>query len=172
MKTDALLADYEGCLIRLADRYLSRQHAMYDDLIAEGRIAMWDEIQLGHGDHAGYMRQRARSRMTALLGGHKAFGNPKIGRSYDVKPATSFEAVAVVAPGLELTPEQTDLAERAMVAYHRGEIRQAVDRLPAGQKSAVIQLMTDGALTDTQRASLSQAKRKLAIELDHLRGLL
>lgn len=164
------VAQFHGWLHREANRILDLTSPLHDDLVQEGRIAMWkQEIKHG-GPHAGFMTSQAALRMRQVAGGEKAFGGVRVAVR-DVAPACSMDQFEPNVRA-QMEPELADLAERAMLSYHYGEIHAAVDRLSPGQKAATRKILCDGVLTDRERASWTDARRKLATELDHLKGLL
>jgi DNA-directed RNA polymerase specialized sigma24 family protein len=64
-----------------------------------------------------------------------------------------------------------EIAEYAIMAYHRGELHQALDDLSPGQQQAAHRIMMDQHMTNTDRAHWSRARPKLAAKLQHLREL-
>lgn len=158
------VAKYERWLHREAYRVGRIDH---DDLVQEGRIAMWkQEIKHG-GEHAGFMTNSAALRMRQVAGGEKAFGGIKVAVR-DVAPDVSLDQFEPTVVG-RLSPEQTDLAEQAMMAYHHGAISQAINRLPERQRQATLKILTDGAMTPQERAAWTVARQKLAAELAEMR---
>lgn len=155
------VANYEGWLHHAAAGFGDQN--LHDDLVQEGRIAMWRQEVKHGGEHAGFMTSQARLRMSQIAVGEKAFGGIKVAVR-DVKPVASLDQFDV-----ELTPAQADVAEVAMWAYHRGEIYAAIDRLPPRQREAVRVILADGVLTGAQRAAWSDARKRLAVELEGLR---
>ncbi len=164
-----LVADYFRWMHREANRIADPWDPMHDDLVQEGCLAAWQQEQK-RGQHAGFMTKQAALQMRAVAHGQAMTGSTHKGIAGSVKPACSMDQFE---PGLRdrLTPEQADLAERAMIAYHHGEIHQAIDRLPARQGQAVRSLMLDGVLSNRERAAWVEARAKLAVELDHLKGI-
>jgi DNA-directed RNA polymerase specialized sigma24 family protein len=160
---DTKVEDFERWLHREAYRVQGDLGSAHDDLVQEGRIAMWlDEVKNGTS-HAGYMTREAALRMREVARGQgRQFGSEM--RRVAIFPETAY------LYDHEMDPVQADLADKLVLAYHRGEIREALDRLPPRQRQAAIKILTDGVLTPQERASWVDARKKLQVELDHLRG--
>lgn len=158
------VAKYERWLHREAYRVGRIDH---DDLVQEGRIAMWKQEVKHGGEHAGFMTSQAAMRMRQVAGGEKAFGGIKVAVR-DVAPDVSLDQFEPTVAG-KLSPEQTDLAEQAIMAYHHGAIYHAVNALPPRQREATIKILTDGVMTPQERASWTTARQKLAVELAAMR---
>lgn len=155
------VVDFEGWLHHTACQFGDQN--MHDDLVQEGRIAMWKQEVKHGGKHAGFMTSQARLRMGQISRGEKAFGGIKV-PVREVKPSCSLEDFE-----FEIGPATADFADRAVLAYHHGEIYAAIDRLPPKQKEATRILLQDGAMSQAQRMSWVDARRKLAEELAHLK---
>lgn len=163
------IQDYDKWLHREANRVLTDPyHPLHDDLVQEGRIAMWKQTESLGREHAGFMTQRATQRMRNVRNGEKAFGGVKVAVR-DVQPVFSIDGLS---SGVKesLTPQEADLAERAMWAYHHGEIAQALNDLSPRQREAAEKVLTDGVMTPRERASWVDARKKLSVSLSHLRG--
>ncbi len=163
------VANYVTWMHGEANRVLDPWSPMHDDLVQEGLLAAWQQ-EKKRGEHAGFMTNQAALQMRSVARGQAMTGSTHKGVASSVKPVVSFDQFDSPTRDL-LSPESADLADRAMIAYHHGEIHQAIDRLPAKQKQAVQSLMLDGVLSARERAAWSEARVKLAIELDHLRGM-
>jgi DNA-directed RNA polymerase specialized sigma24 family protein len=163
------VANYTAWLHKEANLILGDPaHPLHDDLVQEGRIAMWKKERQGKGDQAGYMTYVAKQRMRNVgWNGEKAFGGIKV-PVREVKPDTSLDAYEPWVAEV-LTPAQADTADLAMMAYHEGEIYRAIEKLPPGQRTAVLTYMNDGKMTDCDFSAFYTAKKKLAVELEHLR---
>jgi DNA-directed RNA polymerase specialized sigma24 family protein len=158
------VADFEVWLHREAYR-VGGDFVPHDDLVQEGRIEMWRTLER-RGPHAGFMTQDAARRMREIArSGAREFGNEGKRGPGSVRDAISFDLIE-----RPVEPEQADLADQLVLAYHRGEIRQAIDALPPRQRAAAIKLLTDGVLTAQERAAWVDARRKLQAELAHLKG--
>lgn len=159
------VANYEIWLRHRAAGLVSMSDQSYDDIIQEGRIAMWRQEESLGREHAGFMTQRASQRMGQIARGEGQLGSTDKGRSgRDVKPVASLDAFDI-----DIEPATADLAEGVSLAYHHGEIYAAIDRLSPKQQAATRVLLRDGVMTAAQRASWVDARAKLAFELDHLR---
>lgn len=159
--TDCLV-NYEGWLHHTASGF--GDSGLHDDLVQEGRIAMWGQLKKHGSEHVGFMTSQARLRMGQIVRGDGQFGNTEKGRSgRDVKPVASVDQFDV-----PIGPTQMDIAEAASWAYHHGEIHAAIDSLSPKRREAVVLFLRDGAMTHAQRVALADARAILATELSHL----
>lgn len=168
MTAAAVLPRYDRWLRGTAAVLVGVGHPLFDDVVNEGRIAMWRSVER-HGEHAGFMTRSARLRMISVAGGEKAFGGRKVAVR-DVRPVTSVEAIAD-AGGRVPEPPVRDVADAGAWACHRGEIEGALARLSPAEQRAARKVMFDLPRTAADRAAWSSARRKLAVELAHLREM-
>lgn len=172
------LARFEGWLHAVANRLLGLQSADHDDLVNEGRIAMWragesfdgrDKVDV-RGALIAWSIRAAEMRMKDLAHGHgRPFGHTPVRGMREVRVAMHLDALAEDFRA-DLEPIAQDVAEAAMWAYHTGQIGRAVADLTEHQREAVLHLLSDGLLTGRQRANLAAARRNLRSVLDHLRN--
>lgn len=163
------LADYDRWLHKAANDCLGVGHALHDDLVQEGRIAMWRQVEKHQGrEHAGFMTSQARLRMRDVARGAKAYGGIKVAVR-DAAPVTSVEALE--AANVPVPAYTCDPSDKASLAYHRQEIADALGRLTPSERRAAKRVMHDEPRTAADRAAWTTARRKLAVELEHLRGL-
>lgn len=159
---------YEGWLRVVAQGFGDSSNAGWEtqDLIQEGRVAMWrQEKSLGR-EHAGFMTQRAAGRMGEVASGGSALGSGVQGRS-----GRSLRNVGVLDEVSEKSVVEgtvEDIAERAMWAYHSGQIWAEVESLPPKQREAVRVFLRDGAMTPSQQTLWIVARKKLRVALERL----
>lgn len=163
MIANEILHNYSGWLHHAASGFGDQN--LHDDLVNEGRIAAWRQMEKHGQEHAGFMTSQARLRMGQIARGEKAFGGVKV-PVRDVKPVANVEQFDV-----DISPAQADIADAAMWAYHSGEIYAAIERLSPGQRAAVRVFLADGIMTHPQRASWADARMRLAEDLRNLEGL-
>lgn len=144
MIDSSVIADYEGWLHRVATDIGHR--ADHDDLVQEGRIAMWRALRTydeARGSLPSWLTSAARQRMRDVAWGH---GQPT-GR-----PATRGSREVAQGGSLDAMDEETVTALLGHVeeAYHDGAILEAVRALPARQREYVF-LRFWGGLDPTSR---------------------
>lgn len=167
------LQEFEGWLHAVANRLLGPLSPDHDDLVNEGRIAMWRASKAFDGTRGSltaWVIRAAEMRMRDLAWGH--------GQPFGHAPVRGMRAVTVALHLDELTadfrsqiePIAEDVAEAAMWAYHHGQVGRAISDLTEHQREAVLHLLSDGLLTGAQRANLATARRRLQLVLEHLRS--
>lgn len=160
---DATLAPYRRWLLKVATVYLPRQPHEWQDLAQEGWIAMWRALASydpNKGALASWLTTAARLRMLTCVKRSLWLGTPSRRGHVRELPAppvdTDWEWIQ------ELSPVVLELE----LAYHRGEIAEAIDRLPPRAREAVIRRFWFGDPVPT--GNWVTAKRFLAKELAHL----
>lgn len=136
-----ILEDYRGWLHAMAWKY-SHVNADHEDLVQEGRIAMWqalDTYSPSKGSLPYWLTMKARNRMLHVV----ADGTDRK-RTWTGAPPHHGGRTPMGAPESDLTdpmvfPEvrSTPFPESADMAYHRAEIRAAVAELPPGARKAI-----------------------------------
>ncbi|MET7363303.1 sigma-70 family RNA polymerase sigma factor [Streptomyces sp. NPDC005562] len=151
LTVDEVLGQYESWLHARAHQMLASTDHRHEDLVQEGRIAMWRALQQhdpAKGALPSWLTQHATWHMHQVLSrGGTWTGKPRGASTSRVEvkvhsvesldqilhpDADSGRAADTAAGGA--TP---DLAEEAMQAYHRGEIAEAIALLSAGQQRYV-----------------------------------
>lgn len=163
------VGNYVNWMHREANRILAGPTMVsHDDLFQEGMIAAWRQEQKHGGEHAGFMTSEAALRMRQVAQGGSPFGNAGRGRSgRDVKPEFNLDALdAELAEAL--APREADFAEWAQMAYHHGELNNAISQLPPRQREAVLVILAGGIMDPRQRAAWVDARVKLRVWLEHL----
>jgi DNA-directed RNA polymerase specialized sigma24 family protein len=136
-----------------------------EDLIQEGRIAMWRNEQRRGVTHAGWMTTAARQRMRDVAwNGRSQWGSERGTQERSVVPVASVDEFE----GEWWAPHQDDFAEWAALAYHHGELARAVGSLTAKQQECVRVVLAGGIMNPAQRAAWVDARRKLRALLQHL----
>jgi len=156
------VSDFEGWLRHTAHQTDPNQ---VDDLIQEGRIAMWRNEQRRGLAHAGWMTAAARQRMRDVAwSGWRMFGNEGKRGQRSVEPVASMEEFE----GDTHHPTVADFAEMAAMAYHHGEMARAIGGLSPRQQEAARVVLAGGILDEKQRAAWTDARKKLRELLAHL----
>lgn len=144
LTVDEALADYEGWLHARAHRLISPMSPDHDDLVQEGRIAMWKAYETYEGSrgalpawltaHANWHMTEAVSRKTwtgmpPRLHGSIPATNDTIDASLDkmMEDGVAIEGMLVAA----------DLSDSMILAYHQGEIAMALSTLTQQQRRYV-----------------------------------
>ncbi|WP_428957806.1 RNA polymerase sigma factor [Streptomyces sp. cg35] len=149
LTTDEVIGEYESWLHARAHQMLSPADPRHDDLVQEGRIAMWQALDRHDpvkGALPSWLTQHATWHMRDVLTHRDRWtGRPaRSGNSGVDQKVTHVESLdAHLDPGdgqpsrehvAGITP---DVADEAMIAYHRGEISKALDLLSDSQKRYV-----------------------------------
>jgi RNA polymerase sigma factor (sigma-70 family) len=147
---DETLADYDSWLHHRAHQMLPPTDHRHDDLVQEGRIAMWQAARKhdpSRGALPAWLTQKATWRMQEVLARRGQWtGRPSrhAGRNEAQEPVTT-SLEALMAPVHEGGRDnQTaagvvpDVADEAMAAYHRGEIAEALEGLTDLQRRYVL----------------------------------
>lgn len=146
---DETLADYDSWLHARAHHLLPSTDHRHDDLVQEGRIAMWKAY--GQHDRAkgalpSWLTQHANWHMREVIsrGGKWTGSPPRSGNSgVDVKVRSVESLDAHLTPESDHSPDDAaagvapDIADQAMGAYHRGEIAEAIGLLSEAQQRYV-----------------------------------
>jgi RNA polymerase sigma factor (sigma-70 family) len=164
--SDAILERYRGWLLKTARELAPRRPNDWLDLAQEGSIAMWRALKTfdeSKGSEVSYLTTAARLRMTDCLRRNLWTGMPTVRGHTREEPATpvdiNWEWV------LEAAVQDFPL-DRALWAYHNGEISRAISSLSAGQQRRVIDNFWRGVAS----GGISSATRQqLAEKLEHLR---
>lgn len=158
---------------------------LYDDLVQEALIEIWRILRVKGGKanvSANYLTMGAKHRLLDVAQGKPMFGG-------DRRPGPRSEPAGSLLSPLEAYPEDADVFEdvdfaqyldAVALAYHEGEIQQAISSLPPAHR-AYVEMRFWGGMTDTEIASLTGATNKalgnswrraikpaLSASLDHL----
>lgn len=142
--------------------------ADHEDLVQEGRIAMWRSAERRGQAHAGWMTIDARRRIHEVaVGGRSQLGSERTDRSRSVEPVVSLDGLEP-EHAEELAPKEADFAAWAAMAYHHGELARAIAGLSPKQQESVRVVLAGGIMDGAQRAAWVDARRKLRTMLEHL----
>lgn len=166
------VADYHGWLHQVTNRVLGyTDHPDHDDLVQEGRIAMW-RAEATHNPDLGakpsWITRAAEMRMKDIAWSTGRWTGREATRGRREVESVHWDRLAPQVQD-EVHPRTEDIAEKAMFAYHHGEIAEAIDSLPAPQRAAVLQFLRTGRAE--HRSAWQSAKPRLAEQLSHLRGV-
>jgi RNA polymerase sigma factor (sigma-70 family) len=153
-----LLPKFERWLHWMANYYLPWNSPEHDDLVQEGRIAMWNAAQKNNYEggplNARWLTRLASRQMKDCVRRNLWTGQP---REHGATRSTSPEARFIPGTGEDPTRETiqfltlmdddwaleqmlgaAELLEGIELAYHRGEILQAIAALPLRQQRYVV----------------------------------
>lgn len=157
--------EVDAWIVRVAQNMARSRPEMIDDLAQEGRVAAWDAWNsLKVPEDVGYTKAAARKHMLSIVSGQRRMLGSEHPRQKIVR--------ADPTPAEDIPDSSEGLADYVILAYHHGEIYQAIRALPPGQRQATCRMMCDQKMTRTEWQSWRDAKPKLANKLEHLRGLL
>lgn len=171
-EVDATLSAYRLWLLKTAREYVDATDVY--DLAQEGHIAMWkalstcpDGIKLST-----HLMNKARWRMAEVAKRGTWTGKPsEAGRKY--RPV--LEPVDMGMSDFDVESVTREQAEAVMVAYHHGEIMDALNALKPEVKTKIVDWFWRGMVDHKNRAWWDGkgygAKHRLASQLEHLREL-
>lgn len=189
---DETLADYDAWLHHRAHQMLPPTDHRHDDLVQEGRIAMWQALtryEPEKGALPAWLTRHANWHMTQVAArGGTWTGKPRAASTsrVEVKVRQVSSLDALLAPGGDRLADEAaggvtpDFADVAMEAYHRGEIAEALAGLTSAQRRYVEARFWGGARTAELkrlfgydpgalwRSPKYGAQRRLARSLAHL----
>lgn len=168
--TDFDVADYEGWLQRVANAFLPPTSPHHDDLVQEGRIAMWRSLESydpAKGALPTWVTGAARMRMRDLAHGTGQPTGKEAARGRRPVGEISTDALQQDFPGLWAQMEAREAVEGLLdavaIAYHRGEIHRALDNLTPEQRHYVVMRFWGG----VDPGSRSPGLREVAPKLNH-----
>lgn len=193
LTVDEQLAQYEAWLHAVANRILPPADHRHDDLVQEGRIGMWKALASydpARGALPSYLTRGAEMQMRqAFMRGENWTGSPsRRGNHMGEVQVRHLESVeALLDDGSQHVEEAAgvaaDVAEAAMLAYHRGEVAEAVRLLPGPQRDYLrLRFVEDRSGPEIQRelgvgvttlwhAPRSGARDRLRAQLRHLEAV-
>ncbi len=134
---NVLLANYRGWLRKVAVGLIG-DHALVEDLAQEGWVAMWRALPSYDPDRGalpGWLTDHAYWRMLKLAGSRAWLGRPKqnLGRGslrdYTELPSSDSSVWELLAAA--------DALDGVLLAYHRGQILEAISQLTPSQRRYV-----------------------------------
>lgn len=140
--TSDLIAEYDSWLHKRSGQLLrSHDHPDHDDLAQEGRIGMWhamDKFNDRKGALPSWLTTNANWRMKEMLSRKAWTGMPsRAGKKQEDLSVLRLDLMMEEDEGIEALLVGADLADRAMWAYHHGEIAAALESLTPGQRRYV-----------------------------------
>lgn len=136
---ESILENYHKWLHKVANAYLSPTHDLHDDLVQEGRIAMWKALQTWDptkGSMPSWLTGAAHLRMRDFSYRHgQPTGHEAVRGKREVEP--DFSVDYMLDHGMEDLLGLSEALEGVEVAYHYGEIRKALEALPEAQQRYV-----------------------------------
>lgn len=189
MEAEQVVNDYRGWLYQTARQLLSDASPDLEDLVQEGRIALWEALSTyepSRGALPAWLTSKARYAMLKAVQRHKWTGQPSrnLGRRWPAAEPDTLSLDAERAEGVTLADllASPDTTEQAELSYHHREITDALANLSPRQLTYVKARFWDG-MTDREmieagmfsydpstlwRSSKNGARDKLAKELAHL----
>lgn len=133
------LADYHKWLHYVAYQMLPATSALHEDLVQEGRIAMWKALATydpSKGALPSWVTKAASMRMKDFVRRGTPTGKPETRGSKEVEHGPSIDAM-VEEGGAEGLFAAVDTLEGVEVSYHHGEILEALNSLSPKQREYV-----------------------------------
>ena len=125
------LKNYEGWLRQQA-LTISPSGDQVEDLMQEGRIAMWQSLSRydpEKGSLASYLTTAAYYRMGSCLKEHRWTGSQKL--------STKFVHRVPAVPLNEVPTEEVPFPSSADISYHEKEIRESINQLSPRQRQYI-----------------------------------
>lgn len=151
-------------IVRVAKSMTITKPNMTDDLAQEGRMAAWtawNNENLMPGD-IGYAKGAARRRMMQVVMEKRRQLGSENPRAQIIQEEATEEIPEIYC---------ADPYEGAMLAYHRGEIHTAIQRLTPVQQHVTARIMAGHAPGREGANAWTAARPKLSRSLHHLREL-
>lgn len=134
---DQIIGAYHKWLHKMANVYLDPTDERHDDLVQEGRIAMWKALQTWDPERVAlptWLTGAAKLRMKDVAFGHgRDTGHEALRGTQHVEPVTSIDAFE--DPDVLLSAGES--LEGVELAYHYGEIYKALEDLSPAQRRYV-----------------------------------
>lgn len=164
--SDDTLSAYTKWLHKVANSMLNPQDDRHDDLVQEGRIAMWKALSTydpSKGALPSWLTTAAKTRMKDVAYGHgqPTGKEPTRGRR-DVEVSASVDAL--LEEGAEGIAGVSEALEGVEMSYHEGEIWKALETLSPSQRRYVIARFWMG-LDPSSREPLQMEMRALVPEI-------
>ncbi len=136
---EQLEADWRALLYKHANQLLQWEKSFIEDVVQEGRITLWKtwaELPADdpHRAHKALAHAKLRMKEVAYRSGSRQTGNESETKVYEPKKKVSVEHEGET---VEEWFGGVDALDGVEIAYHRGEILQAVDALTEKQRKYV-----------------------------------
>jgi RNA polymerase sigma factor (sigma-70 family) len=136
------LASNERLLkVQVAERLRtdSRARDIWDDTLQEGRLVQWEVLQKRPDAARAYVHAAMANRIGEVLSRGTWTGMPTAqGKPRDPLRRGDRASVDDETLQLDQVVESSDVLDQVLMAYHEGEIHQALDRLTFTQRRAVV----------------------------------
>ena len=153
---ETTIANYNGWLYQTASHMLDAASPNLEDLVQEGRVAMWlalASFDPGKGSLPSWLTRKAKFRMLEVVSGRRWTGQPKrLHGSQKIEVPFTVSLDAERGEGITLKDSlgrEPEEITRAEMAYHSAEIQAAIDALSPAQRKYVLARFRDG-LTGTE----------------------
>ena len=127
---EALIARFDRWQHYVANSLDGSSSARHDDLVQEGRIALWKAFSRSGERNAAYLTRASRNAMSSAVARDYWTGTEGVQGHARRQPPTD--------PLDELREHPADAFCEIELAYHEGEIVAAINRLPPAQRRYVI----------------------------------
>lgn len=137
---------------------------IYDDLVQEAMISIWRTAETKHIRNAVYLTKTARYRMVDVASGERPMtgGDSTPGPRYRPKETSvDWEEISADPGPLEALLEAADLLDAVELAYHHGEICEALDGLREDHRRYVVERFWHGKRDVEIAAEMEVDKRLL-----------
>lgn len=132
MQIEQILRDYNSWLYKTANS-LSKDSHMVEDLVQEGRIAMWkayNSYDPDRGPLSPWLMFKARNRMLTSVTSDRWEGTTRV-------PGSLAAKIPIPVEDKYLNSESCAASESYAIAFHREEIIEAVNTLTPSQRRFV-----------------------------------
>ncbi len=180
-QVDDILSQYRQWLLKTAWEYADNLADVHD-LAQEGHIAMWKALQTHDPSRvklSTHLMNKARWRMAEVRQRGTYTGKPsQAGKKYSAGTGKNRDAEQATDFGVsdfDLESVTREEAEAFMIAYHHGEIMEALNSLKPAHREKVLDWFWRGVVDAKNRAWWDDkrwgAKVKLRERLEHLKEL-
>ena len=166
IEPNEIIPHYHKWLFRIAYDLLPFRSSEVEDLVQEGRVAMWKALHNfdeSKGSLPSLLTRNAKTAMRDKVRRQTWTGAPRARGHRRERPATPVDNL------MAMDKRRVPFPASADIAAHREEVRNAVAKLSPSVRDAIFRKFW---LDESVPTGLwYRAKPKLAEELSHLRGL-
>lgn len=134
---DSYIRDNER-LLRLKSAERANNPADWDDLLNEGRIVQWEVLAKRPDAPRAYVSAAMSMRLTEVAMRGKWFGMPSQQGKASVDPLRRSDRDSFDDPDSDIVVVAAETLDRVLLAYHYGEISQALNDLPERHREYVL----------------------------------